>query len=137
MQLTFCNKLRCFMLQKRAKNRLQWVSHGKCQDHCDQRLCKFFQDWGKFFFSLSIRCFVVNEFLSQFYVLCGEFQYLFLFYIRVILTKKTASSLNLPRIILLRACDIVILFFKSLLTHPRYLGIGIPSVTNLLTLLHW
>ena len=58
-----------------------------------------FQDLGKYF-ALNIRYFVVNQFLLEFYDLCGELLYC-LFYIRVILPKKTVSSLKLSGIILL------------------------------------
>ena len=39
--------------------------HGKCHDHRNQRSCKIFQDWGKYF-ALNIRGFVVNKFCRDF-----------------------------------------------------------------------
>ena len=80
----------------------EWFDrHGKYQNHCDQRSCKNFHDWGKYF-ALKIRSFVINKFLSWLYVLFGELYY-FSFYIGVILPKTMVSRLNLSRLVLIRA----------------------------------
>ena len=68
--LTLGHKQSLEVLRLRLKIYPRYVlsSHGKCHDHREQR------DFGKYL-ALSIRCFVVNQFLSEFYVLFGEHYY--------------------------------------------------------------